>query len=163
MDIVLIIIGAVLMLVGLAGCIVPVIPGPPISYVGLLMLHFTEKYELSTSNENFLMIWFFIVALVTVLDYVVPIYGTKKFGGTKKGVWGSTIGLLIGLVFAPLGFVSIIIGPFLGAYIGEMMAQNDSPKAIKAAFGSFIGFLTGTLMKFAVSLILIFYFVKTLI
>lgn len=152
MDIALIIIGAVLMLVGLAGCIVPIIPGPPISYIGIILLHLTDKYSFS---EKFLVIWFLLTVAVTVLDYVVPVYGTKKFGGTKKGVWGSTIGLVLGLFFAPIG---IIVGPFLGAYIGEMMAENNSQKALKAAFGSFIGFLTGTIMKMAVSGIMLFHF-----
>lgn len=157
MDIALIIIGAVLMLVGLAGCIVPIIPGPSISYIGIILLHLTEKYSFS---EKFLLIWFSLTVAVTVLDYVVPIYGTKKFGGTKQGVWGSTIGLVLGLFFAPIG---IIVGPFLGAYIGEMMADNDSQKALKAAFGSFIGFLTGTVMKMAVSGIMLFHFAKMII
>lgn len=152
MDIALIIIGAVLMLVGLAGCIVPIIPGPPISYIGIILLHLTDKYGFS---EKFLVIWFLLTVAVTVLDYVVPVYGTKKFGGTKKGVWGSTIGLVLGLFFAPIG---IIVGPFLGAYIGEMMAENNSQKALKAAFGSFFGFLTGTIMKMAVSGIMLFHF-----
>ncbi len=157
MDIVLIIIGAFLMLIGLIGCILPVIPGPPISYVGILLLHFTEKYSFS---DKFLVIWFLLTVAVTVLDYVVPVYGTKKFGGTKKGVWGSTIGLVLGLFFAPLG---IIIGPFLGAYIGELIAHNDSQKALRSAIGSFMGLIAGTVMKLAVSGIMLFHFVNMLI
>lgn len=157
MDIALIIIGAILMLVGLAGCIFPVLPGPPISYAGILFLHFTENYSF---NDQFLLIWFFIAAAVTALDYVIPVYGTKKFGGSKKGVWGSTIGLIVGLFFLPVG---IIIGPFIGAYIGEMIAVNDSSRALKSALGSFIGFLTGTVMKLAVSIIMLFHFVKLII
>lgn len=162
MDIVLIIIGGVLMLIGLAGCIVPIIPGPPISYIGILLLHFTDKYSFS---DRFLIIWFILAAAVTILDYIVPIYGTKKFGGTKKGVWGSTIGLLLGLIIAPtgIGAIAIILGPFLGAYIGEMMAENNSQKAFRSAIGSFIGFVTGTLMKLAVSGIMLFHFIKILI
>ena len=157
MDIALIIIGAILMLVGLAGCIFPVLPGPPISYAGILFLHFTENYSFS---DQFLLIWFFVAAAVTALDYVIPVYGTKKFGGSKKGIWGSTIGLIVGLFFLPVG---IIIGPFIGAYIGEMIAVNDNSRALKSALGSFIGFLTGTVMKLAVSAIMLFHFVKLII
>lgn len=157
MDIALIIIGAFLMLIGLIGCILPVIPGPPISYVGILLLHFTEEYSFS---DKFLIIWFLLTVAVTVLDYVVPVYGTKKFGGTKKGVWGSTIGLILGLFFAPVG---IIVGPFLGAYIGELMAHNDSQKAFRSAIGSFMGLIAGTVMKLAVSGIMLFHFINMLI
>ncbi|MGM0613459.1 MAG: DUF456 domain-containing protein [Bacteroidota bacterium] len=157
MDIALIIFGALLMLVGLAGCIFPVIPGPPISYAGLLLLHFTENYSFSS---QFLLIWFFLTAAVTLLDYIIPIYGTKKFGGSKRGVWGSAVGLVIGLFFLPVG---IIIGPFIGAYIGEMTEENNSSKALKSALGSFIGFLTGTMMKLAVSGIMLFHFVKLIV
>ncbi|MCF8219385.1 MAG: DUF456 domain-containing protein [Bacteroidales bacterium] len=157
MDVALIIIGAFLMLIGLAGCIFPVLPGPPISYVGILLLHFTEKYSFS---DQFLLIWFFLAAAVTILDYIIPIYGTKKFGGSKRGVWGSAIGLVIGLFFLPVG---IIIGPFIGAYIGEMTEENNSSKALKSALGSFIGFLTGTMMKLAVSGIMLFHFVKLIV
>jgi uncharacterized protein YqgC (DUF456 family) len=107
-----------------------------------------------------------IMAAVTVLDYVVPIYGTKRFGGSKRGVWGSTIGLIVGLfilpifgiVLGPFGLFGIILGPFIGAYIGEKTGGIDSDAALKAAIGSFIGFLTGTLMKFAYSIVVIVYF-----
>ncbi|MFO8055288.1 MAG: DUF456 domain-containing protein [Bacteroidales bacterium] len=157
MDIVLIITGTVLMLAGLAGCILPLIPGPPVSYAGILFLHLTTSYSFS---ERFLIIWFIVAALVTVLDYIVPVYGTRKFGGSQEGVWGSAAGLVIGLFFAPFG---LIAGPFLGAYIGEMLAQKDPQKALKAATGSFIGFITGVIIKFAVSGMLLYHFVKKLI
>jgi uncharacterized protein YqgC (DUF456 family) len=108
---------------------------------------------------------------VAVLDYVIPIWGTKKFGGTRAGVLGSTIGLLIGVILLPmLGFVlgpfglfGILGGPFIGAWIGERSVGQDSKKAMRAAIGSFIGFLAGTFMKVAVSVVLAFYFFKALL
>lgn len=159
MDTALIIIATLLMLAGFAGCIAPVIPGPPISYVGILLLHFTEDYNMNANNENFLLIYFLVTAAVTILDYVIPIWGTKKFGGSKKGVWGATFGLIIGLFFVPIG---LIVGPFLGAYIGEIIANTESKKALRTAFGAFIGFLTGTMMKLAVSGILLYHFATAL-
>lgn len=159
MDYVLIGLGVVFIISGIMGCVVPIIPGPPLSYVGLLLLHFTEKYQFST---KFLIIWAIITIVVYAIDYMIPVWGTKKFGGSKRGVWGSLIGLLIGLFFAPFGLISIIIGPFLGAVIGELSAGMDSGKAIKSGFGSFVGFLGGTLLKLIASGIMTVYFFNQL-
>ncbi|MBI9035032.1 MAG: DUF456 domain-containing protein [Bacteroidales bacterium] len=146
MDWLWISIGAILMVVGLIGCILPIIPGPPISFFGLLMMQLTEKYGFSS---KFILIWALVATAVTVLDYVVPVWGTKKYGGSKKGVWGSMIGLFLGLLFfPPLG---IIIGPFMGAFVGELMAGKQSSDALRSGFGSFLGFLAGTLLKIIAS------------
>ncbi len=139
------------------GCVLPVLPGPPISYLALLLIHFTGTAELST-------VWlatFGVLALaMTVVDYVVPVYATKKFGGSKSGAWGAGIGLAVGL-FVP--FVGIFVGTFLGALLGELYQGNDFDRAIKAAVGSCIGILTGTLGKLVVSLAISVYFVICLI
>jgi len=147
MDIVLVVIGAFLMIVGILGCFLPILPGPPISFLALLLLQWTEKAPFSSDT---LWTWGLITLGVTALDYIVPIYGTKKFGGTKRGVWGSTIGLVIGIFFfPPLG---IIVGPFLGAFLGEMSNGNvDNRTALRSAFGSFVGFLVGTGLKLIAS------------
>jgi uncharacterized protein YqgC (DUF456 family) len=147
MDIFLVVLGAILMIVGILGCFLPILPGPPISFVALLLLQWTERAPFSSDT---LWTWGLVTVAVTVLDYVVPIYGTKKFGGTKRGVWGSTIGLLIGIFFfPPLG---IIIGPFVGAFLGEMSNGNvDNKTALRSAFGSFVGFLVGTGLKLVAS------------
>ncbi|HYQ58581.1 MAG TPA: DUF456 domain-containing protein, partial [Draconibacterium sp.] len=121
MDILLIVLGSIFIISGILGCILPVIPGPPLSYVGLLLLHFTERYQFSS---RFLIIWAIITVVVYALDYLIPAWGTKKFGGSKRGIWGSIIGLLIGLFFFPP--FGIIIGPFLGAVIGELGAGKES-------------------------------------
>lgn len=146
MDWILITVGIILILLGIIGCVLPVIPGPPLAYGGIIALHFTEKAHFST---KFLIIWGIIVTIVTVLDYLIPAWGTKRFGGSKRGVWGSMIGLVLGLIFFPP--FGIIIGPFLGAVIGELSAGNDSKSAFKSGLGSFIGFVLATLMKLIVS------------
>ncbi|WP_167606971.1 DUF456 domain-containing protein [Maribellus sediminis] len=158
MDYVLIGLGVLFMISGILGCVLPVIPGPPLNYLGLLLLHFTERYQFST---RFLVIWGIITAVVYALDYVIPAWGTKRFGGSKRGVWGSVIGLVIGLFFFPP--FGIIIGPFLGAVIGELTSGKDSGVAIKSGFGSFIGFLVGTLLKLITSGMMTWYFFKELI
>jgi len=156
MDIFLVIIAGLFVIAGIIGCIVPVLPGPPLSYVGILLLNFTRWGVLSTKLLILLAVF---TVIVTVMDYVLPAWATKKLGGSKRGVWGSTIGLVIGLFFAPWG---IIIGPFLGAFIGEMTSSNDTDKALRSAIGSFTGFLLGTGAKFAVSGLILYYFVTGL-
>lgn len=148
MDIALLVIGLVLMLIGILGSFLPVLPGPPISWAGLLLLHLTNAVPM---NKWFLGITLFFALLITVMDYVIPAMGTKKFGGSKAGMYGSIIGLLVG-IFLPIPG-GIIIGAFLGAFVGELSRNSDKKSALKAAFGSFLGFLTGTFMKFLVTIV----------
>ncbi|MDA3928951.1 MAG: DUF456 domain-containing protein [Prolixibacteraceae bacterium] len=158
LDIIFIVFGILFLLIGLVGCILPVLPGPPLTYVGLLFLHFTQAHQFS---ERFLALWAVVAIVVTVLDNVIPIWGTKKYGGSKKAVWGSMIGLLVGLfLFPPFG---IIIGPFVGAVIGEKLEGKELGEAIRSGFGAFMGFLGGTLLKLISSGLMIFYFFKELI
>lgn len=154
MDYFLLALAILLIIIGIIGCLVPVLPGPPLSYAGILILHFTRYAEYP---RNLLIILGVVAGIVTVLDYFVPIWGTKKFGGSKYGVRGATIGLIVGLFFGPPG---IILGPFIGAIIGEMIFKDDFKYAIKAGFGSLLGFLTGIGLKLAASFTITFYFIK---
>lgn len=148
MDIFLSILGLLLCLIGIVGSFLPVLPGPFTCWLGLVVLHFTEVIP---QDWTFLGIALAVALFVWVLDYIVPALGTKRFGGSKYGMIGSSLGLLAGLIF--LGPLGIIIGPFAGAFIGEMIKNSeDTSKALKAAFGSFIGFLAGTFIKFIVSI-----------
>jgi len=157
MDYILIGVGIVMMISGILGGILPVLPGPPLSYIGLLMLHFTERYQFS---PRFLIIWAFITVLVYLLDYVIPVWGTRRYGGSKRGVWGSIIGLIVGLFFFPP--FGIIIGPFAGAVLGELSSGKDSGSALRSGFGSFVGFMTGTLLKLITSGLMTWYFFREL-
>jgi uncharacterized protein len=157
MDTFLIITGIILLLAGLAGCIFPFLPGPPLAYGSLILLQIST-YKPFT--ENFLIIWALVTTAVVIADYYIPIWGTKKFGGTKGGVWGATIGLIVGIFFfPPLG---LIIGPFIGAFAGEIINNQDSNKAFRSAIGSFIGFVAGTLMKLGISVVMGYYFFTAL-
>lgn len=153
MDVVLIIIGIILLLIGFVGCIIPGIPGPPIAYIGLLIQVFKTE---NPFTPKFLIIWALIMVGVSVLDYIVPVIGTKKFGGSKRGVWGSIIGLFAGIFFFPP--IGLIIGPFLGAFIGELTGGKETQSALKAGFGSFIGFMTGVALKLVVTGLMAYYF-----
>jgi len=160
MDISLAVLGAALVLVGFIGSILPIIPGPPISWAGLLLLKWTDYADdHGAAYENTLWILLFFVVLVTILDYVVPIMGTKKYGGSKRGVWGATIGVVVGLFFGPLG---IIIGPFLGAFIGEISTGKKEKQALRAAWGSFMGFLLGVGLKLMVCGTILFFYIRFL-
>ncbi|MBE0663556.1 MAG: DUF456 domain-containing protein [Bacteroidales bacterium] len=157
MDLLLISIAVILLLLGIVGCLVPMLPGPPLSFAALLLLQFTSH---SPFTEEFLIMWGLITAAVTAVDYWVPIYGTKKLGGTKWGVWGAAIGLIIGLfVFPPFG---IITGPLIGALLGELIAGQEFSRALRSALGTFVGFVAGTIMKLVVSLILSYHFIINL-
>ncbi len=155
MDVLIIILGFILILLGLVGCIIPGIPGPPLSYLGVILQQLKSGDNPFTAK--FLIIWAGITIAVSLLDYLFPIYGTKKFGGSRLGVYGSLAGVLIGLFFFPP--FGIIIGPFVGAYLGELLSGKSPSIALKASFGSLLGFLTGTAAKLVVSGILTYHFV----
>ncbi len=145
MDIFLLIVAILCLIIGFAGSVLPALPGPPISWVGLLLVKFTHF------GADITWVWIAafaaVVIIVSVLDYVVPAWGTKKFGGSKAGTWGATIGLIFGLFFSPWG---IILGPFLGAFVGELLAGSSSKHSLKAALGAFMGFLFGVGLKLIV-------------
>ena len=156
MDVLWIILASLFILAGIVGCLVPLLPGPPLVYVGFL---FVQLKETPPFTLNFMLLWAAIVIVVSVLDYLIPVYGTKKLGGSKYGMWGCTIGLFAGVWFGPWG---IVLGPFAGAFLGELFASNQSDTALKAALGSFIGFLFSTLLKLVVCVIMAWYFVVAL-
>ena len=154
MDIVLIVLGIISLIGGIIGCIAPFPPGPPLAYCSLILLQCTHFHPFSFT---FLIVWAIVILLVTLLDYYVPVWGTKRFGGTKCGTWGATIGLIVGMFFPPTG---ILLGPFLGAFVGEILNKQNTRIAFRSAIGAFIGFLAGTFMKLVVCGIMAFYFVK---
>lgn len=154
MDIFLFFLGAIFMVLGLIGSFLPVLPGPLTSWIGLLILHLTDAVPM---NWTFLIITLIIALGIWVLDYFIPAIGTKKFGGSRAGMIGTTIGLLIGLIF--MGPFGIIIGPFAGALVGELINKSDSQRAVKAAFGSFLGFLTSAFIKFIVAVIFLGFYI----
>jgi uncharacterized protein YqgC (DUF456 family) len=144
MDILLVLIGLVCMVLGIIGSFLPVLPGPLLSWIGLLLLYFTDAVEM---NFWILGVTFVIMGLITILDYVIPAKGTKRFGGSSYGIWGTNIGLIIGIL-APIPF-GFVIGPFVGALVGELIYNStDHKRALKAATGSFVGFLASTFIQF---------------
>lgn len=151
LGVILLLLALVIALVGIIGAIVPALPGPPLSFAAFLIAYFaTGKISLTE-----LVVLFVITVAVTAFDYVAPVWFTKMGGGSKKAIWGSTIGLLLGLFFMPIG---LIIGPLAGAFVGELMHNgDDKKKAFKVAAWSFISFLTTTGLKLICCCILTYY------
>ena len=149
MDVVLIILGIVFLLLGVVGCIAPIIPGPPIAFLSLLGLLFHSSEDVIP--ETSMLIWLGVIVIaVTVLDYFLPIWGTKKFGGTDAGKRGSIIGLILAFIFPILGPLTILVGPFAGAIVGELISGQDNQTAFKSGIGSFLGFVGGVVLKLGV-------------
>jgi len=160
MNIVLVIFAFIFLVAGLLGSVLPVLPGPPLSFLGLLLLQWSGFGKF---DPSFLIVWAVITAAVTITDYFLPAWLTKRFGGSRKAVIGSVLGLVLGMVFfAPFG---IIIGPFLGALAGELMNDRKAgfEKALKVAFGAFLAFIVGTGAKLFIGISLLFYAIKAVI
>lgn len=157
METALLVLGILCLVIAFIGCVAPVLPGTPLAFIGLLLFKFTIY------GEQISWVWIGIFAVLViisvVLDYLIPAWGTKVFGGTKAGIWGSIIGVFLGMFFLPLG---IFLGPFLGAFIGEMIAGKNAEHSLKAAFGSFIGFLTGVGLKLIICIWICLYIVFVL-
>ena len=158
MDMLLIFISGFFILLGIAGSFLPIIPGPMTSWLGIFILSFTQYVLI---NKIYLFSSFFIALSIFILDYFIPVLGVKKFGGGKGSVLGSSIGLICGLLF--IGPFGILLGPFFGAFIGELVVNiNNKKGALKAALGSLIGFLSGVFLKFVVSIAFAVFYFKSL-
>lgn len=159
MEVSIIIIGSILLIIGFIGCFIPIIPGPPISFLSLLLIHFFSRQI----DVIVLIVLFILVFIVTFLDYFLQIYGVKKLGGGKLAIRGSIIGLIIGLIFIPP--FGILLGSFAGAYIGSIIEirGRDSITPIRVAFGALIGFLGGALLKVLITLYIIYLFIYNLL
>ena len=153
MYIIFLITGLLLCLIGIVVSFLPIIPGPVTSWLGILLLNLTSAVEF---NLNFVLITFTVAVSVGILDYIIPILGVKKLGGSRSGQIGTTVGLIIALVI--LGPIGIIIGPFMGALLGEMSTNKSFQNSLKHAFGSFIGVIAGSVIKFLISLSFLFFY-----
>ena len=164
MDIFLVVLGSLLCILALIGSILPILPGPLLAYIALILLQLTSAHPFTWT---FFIVWGVIVILLNVLDYIIPSRWTKKFGGSKRGVRGSNIGLvvsliilpLLGIVIGPFGILWLIACPFLWAYLGERYgAQQEHHHALRSAWWSFVGFLAGSFLKLVVTCVIVGYF-----
>ncbi len=162
MDILLEILAVVFGVIGLVGCVLPILPGPPISYVGMLILYLWGASPVKDITSLTMVIWLVLTIAVTVLDFVIPSYFTRITGGSKSASRASMVGMLIGIIFFPP--IGMIIGAFIGAIVAETVIERKELKdSIKPAFGSFLGFLVGTGFKVIASSIMLYYIIKEII
>jgi uncharacterized protein YqgC (DUF456 family) len=157
MELFLAMMAFVMVLVGLLGAVIPMLPGPPLSFVGLLLLWCCGGYDITTTT---LWVTGVLMVVITILDYVAPIWMTNIGGGTKSGVNGATIGMFLGLFFMPWG---LVVGPFIGAFVGELVGHTSKDKALKVAFMSFLSILLTTGIKLIYSMVLLMMVVVQLI
>lgn len=162
MEALIITLGIILLIIGYVSCVLPPLPGPPVAFLALILLHFTHHDV--TFSTTLLVVLGIISVAVTILDNFVAIWGTHKFGGTKAGVRGSVFGMLLGIfILTPfVGPFSVFLGPFLGAVIGELISGQKIDVALKSGLGSFIGFILGLGMKLIVTTFIAFYFFKAI-
>jgi uncharacterized protein YqgC (DUF456 family) len=157
-EIIGMIIGAILMLLGLAGCVLPILPGPLLSFSGLLLLALLNHFS-PPLTSTLIIIMAILTLLAGIADYIIPLLGTKKYGTSKWGIWGAVLGMAVGIFFSPFG---MLIGAFLGAIAMEWLVQKEKERALKAGWGVLIGTLWGTVLKLAVSGTMAYFYIRGL-
>ena len=154
------ILALILGIVGIIGSVAPALPGPPVSWLGMLLLYIWGGGTNGAGepmSTKFLLIWLAIVVVVSILDYFVPAWFTKLTGGSKYGSWGAIAGLFIGLIYPPVG---MILGSVAGAFVAELLfAGKDTMTSVKSAIGAFLGFMFGTGIKLISSAVMLFYII----
>jgi len=153
-EIILIILGVLIAIVGIVGCIIPAVPGPPLNFISLLILELAIEDAFST---EFYIIWGVITIVVTVLDYVLPLFGAKVYKASAYGIWGSIVGMRVGTIFFPP--FGMILGLLIGAVAGELIAGKEGSEAMKVGAVTFITSLLMIVVKLAVSGIMTYYFI----
>jgi hypothetical protein len=155
--IVLTVLGSISLLAGIVGCILPIIPGPPLAYLSLILLSIAFRWQ--AFSPTFLIVMGILTVAVTALDFLLPVLMSKKKGAGKAGVWGSVLGMIAGIIFFPP--FGMLIGAFVGAVAGELIFNKQNENALKAGWGIFIGTLLGIFTKLGLSGVIAYYFVRT--
>jgi len=153
---ILIITGLLVSIVGFVGCLLPIVPGPPLSFLALLILSLAGDWEPFTAW--FLILMGVLAGLVTLLDYVLPAAGARKYGASRYGVWGCLAGLILGLII--FSVIGMFIGGLAGAVIGELLAGKKRGDALRAGWGVFVGNVLGAGVKLALSGVMLFFYIR---
>jgi len=155
----LIVIGLFLNIIGIIGVILPALPGIVLNYIALILLYIA-KVEVGFSLR-ILIVFGMLTLLVTLLDYILPLLGARKYGASRIGIWGAVIGMLVGIIFFPP--FGIIFGLLIGAFLGELIAGKEQSQALRAGFATFLGSLTSMVVKLLLAIVMTVYFLIHLI
>lgn len=159
MSIVLMIVGFLVAIFGIVGCILPAIPGPLVSYLSLIIISFVMDWDVF--SISFLIVMAALAALVMFLDYILPAGGARRYGASRWGVTGSVVGMVIGFFFFPP--FGVFAGAFIGAIIGEILARKRGKDAVRAGWGVFMGVMLGLGVKLAYSATCLFFYIKAVL
>ena len=158
LETIAIVTGSIFVLVGIAGCVLPILPGPVLIFLGLLILALLKDF-FPPLTPTLMIVMAFLTVIVTIGDYMIPLWGAKKYGTSKWGIWGSVAGMVIGLFFSPFG---MLLGAVIGAVAVEWLVQKERGKAFKAGWGVIVGSLFGAVLKLGVSGMMVYYFIRGL-
>jgi len=158
LETIAIVIGSIFVLLGIAGCVLPILPGPVLIFLGLLLLALLKDFS-PPLTPTLMIVMAILTVVVTIGDYMIPFWGAKKYGTSKWGIWGSVAGMAIGLLFSPFG---MLLGAFIGAVAIEWWVQKEKGKAFRAGWGVIVGSLLGTVLKLGVSGMMAYYFIRAL-
>jgi len=164
LTVLLVVLGVLCILAGLIGCIAPVIPGPPISFAGLILVWGASGWDTAAFGWITVLVLAIATVLVTIVDTLAPLFGARRYGASSAGVWGSVIGMIVGILgFLPVGPLGMLVGAFVGAWVGELTAGKEGPAALRAAWGVFVGTVMGIVLKLVVSIAITYFFVRATI
>jgi uncharacterized protein YqgC (DUF456 family) len=158
LETIAIVTGSILVLLGIAGCVLPILPGPVLTFLGLLLLALLKGF-FPPLTPTLMIVMAILTVVVTIGDYMIPLMGAKKYGTSKWGIWGSVAGMAIGLLFSPFG---MLLGAVIGAVAVEWLVQKNKEKALKAGWGVIVGSLLGAVLKLGVSGMMVYYFIRGL-
>jgi uncharacterized protein YqgC (DUF456 family) len=158
LETIAIVTGSIFVLLGIAGCVLPILPGPVLIFLGLLVLALLKDF-FPPLTPTLMIVMAILTVVVTIGDYMIPLWGAKKYGTSKWGIWGSVAGMAIGLFFSPFG---MLLGAVIGAVAVEWLVQKKKGKALKAGWGVIVGSLLGAVLKLGVSGMMVYYFIRGL-
>jgi uncharacterized protein YqgC (DUF456 family) len=153
-----IVIGSILVLLGLAGSVLPILPGPPLSFIGLFLLALLRHFS-PPLTSTLVIILAIVTVLVVGMDYIIPLLGAKRYGASKWGIWGSVLGMAIGIFWSPF---AMLAGAFIGAVLAEWFVGKKKGEALRAGWGVVMGTLFATILRLGVSGMMTYYFVRAL-
>jgi len=158
LEITVIIVGSILIFLGLAGSLLPILPGPPLSFIGLLLLALVRTFSSPLTPPLIIVMGLLTVAAVAA-DHIIPVWGARRYGASKWGLWGSVAGMVIGIFFSPWG---MLLGGLVGAVVAEWLVHRETGQALRAGWGVIVGILLGTVLKLVLSAVMAYYFVRAL-